>query len=101
MLIAFKSKAGADVLMLWSHAEPVLRALGRDPALQGVFRGAQLNDALTAWQTHAGAAHGPTDADEASDDEPQSTGLRQRAWPVLDLLEKAARLGHDVTWQPL
>ena len=101
MLIAFKSKAGADVLMLWSHPEPVLRALGRDPAPQGVFRGAQLNDALTAWQAHMAAPEGSTADQETIEDQAQPTALRQRAWPVLDLLTQAARLGRDVTWQPL
>lgn len=97
MLIAFRSKAGAEVLMLWPHADAVLRALGREPAHQGIFRGEQVMQALDAWQAFQEDPPQP-----ASDEEPDvPTAVHQRAWPVVDLLQRAAQRGVDVTWQPL
>lgn len=102
MLTVFRSKSGADVLMLWPHAEAVLQALGREPAHQGIFSGAQVAQALQAWaQWDATQA---ASSQEASDpDQPQealSPALRQRAWPVCELLRAAESQGHDVIWQP-
>jgi hypothetical protein len=101
VLIAFRSKAGAEVLMLWTHAEAVLRALGREPSPQGVFRGPQLEAALQAWAQHPAESERPAQADP---DLPQSELkevpplLAQRAWPVCELLRRALLKQCDVTW---
>ena len=42
MLYRFKSKAGADVVMLADSGEAVLRLLGREPAPQGILEVAAL-----------------------------------------------------------
>lgn len=102
MLTVFRSKSGADVLMLWPHAEVVLQALGREPAHQGIFSGAQVPQALQAW-AHWEAAQAAPDQDVADPDQPEEAlppALRQRAWPVCELLRAAQQQGHDVIWQP-
>jgi hypothetical protein len=101
MLIAFRSKAGAEVLMLWPHAEAVLQALGREPATQGIFRGEQLAQALAAWRAVEDAPAESGSGDKPEDVPEPPTALRQRAWPVVDLLTRAAQHGADVTWQAL
>ncbi len=103
MLTVFRSKAGADVLMLWPHAEAVLQALGRDPSAEGVFRGEQRQQALRAWSEWEAAAASHTnaaddEADEAAASSP-APALRQRAWPVCELLRLAEAQDHDVVWQ--
>ncbi len=98
MLIVFRSKAGADVLMLGAQAQEVLRALGREPADQGIFRGDQIPEALRHL---AATLTGQSEAPEAEeDDAPQRLGLQARAWPVRSLLAAAQALGADVTWSP-
>ncbi len=105
MLTVFRSKAGADVLMLWPHAEAVLRALGREPRAEGVFRGAQRLQALQAWAQWQATDVSPSNvtgnpSDEAEDAAPAASdpALRQRAWPVCELLRLAEDQDHDVTW---
>lgn len=100
MLLAFRSKAGADVLMLSQHAEPVLRALGREPASQGIFLPEQIDTALAALD--AALAPPAADSDREVDAEAiVPVELRQRSWPLRDLLQRARSKGQPVTWQPL
>lgn len=58
MLYRFKSKAGADVVMLAESGDAVLRLLGREPAPQGILEAAALPGLMQALE--AGVA-----ADEA------------------------------------
>ncbi len=106
MLTVFRSKAGADVLMLWPHAEAVLLALGRESSPEGVFRGVQRLQALQAWAQWVDreANHARSPADEADDETApeaptSSPALQQRAWPVCELLRRAEAQDHDVVWQ--
>lgn len=97
MPVRFRSKAGAEVLMLDAEAGRVLAALGREPAPQGVFLPEQIDAALQHF------AHQPVEAelppDEGGDSEVEpALGLRRRAWPLLELLRRAQAEGVPVTW---
>lgn len=105
MLYRFKSKAGADVLMMADSADAVLRLMGRDPAPQGILESAALPGYVQ--QLEAGVA-----ADEAqfqqTVDEARAAGqpaprrqgvsLRQRAWPLRELMQRSSKEGADVVW---
>ena len=105
MLYRFKSKAGADVVMLGDSGDAVLRLLGREPAPQGILEAATLPGLIQALE--AGVA-----ADEAqfqravdaakADGQPaprrQGVSLRQRAWPLHELMQRSQREGVDVVW---
>lgn len=105
MLYRFKSKAGADVLMMADSADAVLRLMGRDPAPQGILESAALPGYVQ--QLEAGVA-----ADEAqfqqTVDEARAAGqpaprrqgvsLRQRAWPLRELMQRSIKEGADVVW---
>ncbi len=95
----FRSKAGADVLMLGRHADLVLRALGREPAPEGIFLAEQIEAALAAFAARQPDALETGESDGEGEppreDEPD---LARRAWPLLDLLLRAQRAGQPVTW---
>lgn len=98
-LTHFRSKAGAEVLMLQAHAEAVLHALGREPAPQGIFLPAQIDAALEAFAAFAAATASETSTPEAGDAlEPAAPDLARRAWPLLDLLRHGRRRDTPVTW---
>lgn len=107
MLIRFSSKAGADVLMLESHARAVLQALGRTPASEGIFLPEQIPTALACLDRALGegaAAPESRPAPEAAGDqalEEAAPQLRQRAWPVRALMQRAWETDRSVQWQPL
>lgn len=109
MLISFRSKAGAEVLMLSDHAAPLLRAAGKSlpdafPE-RGVFTPEQLPQAIAGIEKAVALApHHPEDQEADPDAPPvhpmaRPVGLQQRAYPLLDLMKKALVKGVNVTWE--
>ena len=105
MLYRFKSKAGADVVMLGDSGNDMLRLLGRAPAPQGILESAQLPALIQALE--AGVAADEAQFQEAVDaakaaGEPvprrQGVSLRQRAWPLRELMVRSQKEGADVLW---
>jgi hypothetical protein len=96
MIYRFKSKACADLIMLGPHGDQMLRLLGREPARQGIIETDALPAALAALQRAADAQSETADGDE-SPSEPVVT-LRQRLWPVINMLREAHEAGHAVVW---
>ncbi len=110
MLITFSSKAAADVLMLSEHAKPILRIAGimvEDPfPVRGVFSTELLPVAIARIE-HAMAQETSPPSQDDEDNESwtkqspmsQHVGLKQRAFPLLELLVKANKAGLPVTWE--
>ena len=105
MIYKFKSKAGADVLMMGPQGDQVLRSLGREPAAQGIFLGAQLQESIGALERavaedEAEFARLQAEAKAAGEPAPRREGvsLRQRAWPLVELMRHALNAGEDVIW---
>lgn len=105
MLYRFKSKAGADIVMLGESGDAVLRLMGREPAPQGILEAADLLGLLQRLE--AGVAQDEARFQQAVDaaqaaGEPvprrQGVSLRQRAWPLHELMERSQRAGEDVVW---
>jgi len=102
----FKSKAAADVIYLPDAARQVLEALGREPAPQGIIE-------VTALPAAQQALLAAVDADEAAfaalvaeaesqgEAPPRRQGitLKQRIWPLLDMLRLSEAERVDVVWQ--
>jgi len=108
MLYKFKSKATADLIMLGPNGDALLRALGRSPAATGIIEVADMPAARAAIEravaedearsqaAEAGAADNTTDAPAV--DTAQPVGLRQRLWPMVDMLRRAEAAGQPVVW---
>jgi len=99
MLYTFRSKAGADVLMLSAQAEALLRALGREVAPEGIFTADQIPAALAQLDEAEGREVRPIEGDAEDPAEHPEPGLRQRAWPLRELLQRAAAKACSVSWQ--
>lgn len=111
MLITFKSKAAADVYMYPEHARMLLELMGKevDPpeSPRGVITVEQLPAALAALKGAAARA-APEDEKtqhnfESLEDKPadpiaRPVSLAQRAWPLIDMIERAQKKGAVVTW---
>lgn len=105
MLYKFKSKAGADVIMTAVHGDQALQALGREPSAKGIFQAADLQ-ALIAHGEAAIAqeqqAHERAEAEaRAEGRKPPARpelGLRQRLWPLLELMRAAKSANTDIVW---
>lgn len=112
MLITFKSKAAADILMYEEHAKRMLDLLGKD-ASRGVITAAEAASAIDKLLAEIAAdrAHHPSREierdiaihhNEAGDDdehEPAPTvSFATRAYPLLEMLRAAQQHGRDVVW---
>jgi hypothetical protein len=105
MLYKFKSKAGADVIMLAAHGDQALQALGRGPAPQGILQASDLagliahGEAAIAeeQQAHDRAVEQAQAEGRKPPPKPEVT-LRQRLWPLLELMRAAQAADTDVVW---
>jgi hypothetical protein len=96
----FKSKADGDLIMLDPIGDQILRILGREPAPQGIIELQALPQAITALEQAIAAAErarGGADDDDA-DDGARSVGLRQRAWPMLEMMRRSLAERADIVW---
>jgi len=105
MLYKFKSKAGADVIMLSPQGDQILSLIGRAPAASGILQKNQLGAAISALEMAVAddeAAFAKLQADAHAADEPvprrEGISLRQRAWPLVELMKHALKAGDDITW---
>ena len=105
MLYRFKSKAGADVIMMADSADAVLRLMGRQPAQQGILEAASLPGLIQALEAGVAAdeaqfQRGVDEAKAADEGVPRRQGvsLRQRAWPLHELMQRSVKEGADVVW---
>jgi hypothetical protein len=98
MIYKFKSKAAGDVIMLGPNGDEVLRLIGREPAPQGIIEAGAAAAAIQALE--AAVAAEEAKAQGAADDEaaPKGISLRQRVWPMVDLLKRAQGEGQPVVW---
>jgi len=105
MLYKFKSKAGADVIMLGPQGDQILQLLGRAPGSPGILQKDQLGAAISALESAVAeeeAAFAKTQADAQAAGEPvprrEGISLRQRAWPLVELMKHALKAGDDLSW---
>jgi hypothetical protein len=105
MLVTFKSKAAADVPMYAEHAQMLLSLVGKtlepEAAPKGIITSAEVPSALATLKSAADAARGNDrrrDDRDDDDDRPLPVGFAQRAFPLIDMLERAAKDGRDVVW---
>ncbi|MDL5031368.1 DUF1840 domain-containing protein [Pelomonas sp. APW6] len=105
-MFRFKSKAAADVIYMPDAAQQVLAALGREPAREGIIELADLpaaQRALLAAVEADEAAFAGLVAEAEAQGEPaprrQGVTLKQRVWPLLDMLRLSEAERADVIWQ--
>ena len=106
MLYKFKSKAGSDVIMMGPNGDEVLRLIGKSPAPQGIIEPDAMPAAIAAIERAVEADEARRKALEAEAEaegtklppQPDRVTLRQRAWPLVDLMKRAQPAGHDIVW---
>jgi hypothetical protein len=110
MLVTFKSKATADIIMYESHAKPFLDLLNKD-VKRGVITAAECTAAITLLEQKM-AEHKAADAaidhepDHHEDDEDDKASKARAAhvtfsarfFPLLDMLRAAKKSNTDILW---
>lgn len=112
MLITFKSKAAAEVLMYEEHAKRILDMFGKE-LQRGVITAAESGPIISRLEAEVAEsrAHPPSEdvrrdvdvhhneeGDDNEHEQVESVGFGTRAYPLLEMLRAANRGGHDVLW---
>ncbi len=96
MINKFKSAATGDVNLLGPPGDQLLRLLGREPALKGIIEPGQMAAAVQALQ--AAIVNAEAAPDEPDEDRKDAVVLRQRLWPMIEMLRRAQRADEPVVW---
>ena len=100
MLVRFDSKVGA-LTMFGDVAVQLLKLMGHSGTVPSAILAADIPAAVDRLTRalEKGASTPPTAADEEDRREGrQPVSLRQRAYPLIELLERAAKDDADVMW---
>ncbi len=97
MIYKFKSKASGDLVMLAPQGDRLLRLLGREPAAKGIFEVAAMPGLLQRLEAALAEAADDAAADETPAAEPV-VGLRQRLWPMIEMLRRCHAAGEPIVW---
>jgi hypothetical protein len=105
MLYKFKSKVAGDVIMLAASGDQVLRILGREPSPQGILEVAAMPAAMQAIEAAVvedEQARQQAQAEAAAEGKPlalrDAVTLRQRAWPLLEMIRRSHASRVDIVW---
>jgi hypothetical protein len=112
MLVTFKSKAAAEVLMYEDHAKRILDLLNKD-VKRGVITSAEtptvvakLEAEIAESRLHPTSeevrrdvlAHHGEEGDDNEHEPVEFVSFATRAYPLLEMLRAARQDGHDVMW---
>lgn len=100
MLVRFDSKVGM-ITMFGDIATKLLRMMGQSGSVPGAILAQDIPPAIQRLRQGIGLERNADDeADDAETDDGEArVNLRQRAFPLIQLLERAANKGADVIWE--
>ena len=105
MIYKFKSKAAGDVIMMGPSGDHVLRVIGKQPAPKGIIEPADMPTAITAIEqaiVDEENVRKQAEADAAAEGRTlapsESVSLRQRAWPLVEMMKRAHADGKEIVW---
>jgi hypothetical protein len=105
MLYKFKSKAAGDVIMLGQTGDEILRVIGKEPASKGIIPVSAMQDAVSALEVaiqadEAARAKARSEAATDGQSRPRDEGvsLRQRAWPLVEMMRRSSSENADIVW---
>ena len=105
MIYKFKSKAAGDVIMTGPAGADVLRLIGKAAAAQGIIEAGSMTAAIAALEQAVAADE---QAREQAESEAKADGkklgpregisLRQRAWPLVEMMKRSMAEKADIVW---
>lgn len=98
MIYKFKSAASGDLIMLGPQGDQLLRLLGREPAPKGIIEPTAMPAAIVTLQTAAAAEEDQGSTDDAEAPVRPAVSLRQRLWPMIDMLRRSQAANEPVVW---
>lgn len=97
MLIQFRSDAG-NITMFGDVAVKLLRMMGHSGTVPSALLARDIPGALARLRQEIAAAPPPPPTEDEEDLREEPVSLKQRAFPLIELLERCAKRGYDVLW---
>jgi hypothetical protein len=105
MIYKFKSKAAGDVIMMGPNGDEVLRIIGKSPSPQGIIEPAAMpaavkaiEDAVAVDEAQRKQAEQEAAAEGRRPPARDGVTLRQRAWPLVDMMKRAHGADQEIVW---
>jgi hypothetical protein len=99
MLVRFDSKSGT-ITMFGDVAVKLLRMMGQTGAVPGALLASDIPAAAQRLKTALATTKEPAGGEKTRSEEGEPpVAMRQRAFPLIELLERAAKKGEDVIWE--
>jgi Domain of unknown function (DUF1840) len=105
MIYKFKSKAAGDVIMMGPAGDDVLRLIGKAPSGTGIIEVAAMPGAISALEQAIAAdeaARAQAEKDAAAEGKKlaprDGVTLRQRAWPLIEMMKRSSSENADIVW---
>ena len=105
MIYKFKSKAAGDLIMMGPTGDQVLRTIGKEPASKGIIEPAAMPAAMAAIERAVGdeeAARAQAEREAQAEGRTlaprEAVSLRQRAWPMVEMMKRAHAAGKEIVW---
>lgn len=98
MLYKFKSKNAGDVIMLEPNGRHVLTVIGKDAGPTGIILASEMAPAIKALQDAIALEESHDEGHDENAVHGDAPGLRQRAMPFIDMLQRNAKAQTDVVW---
>ena len=105
MIYKFKSKAAGDVIMMGPAGDDVLRLMGKSAAAQGIIESGAMRAAISALEQAVAAdeaARAQAETEAAAEGQKlaprDGVSLRQRAWPLVEMMKRSSAEGADIVW---
>jgi hypothetical protein len=99
MMYKFKSQATGDLIMTQPVGDRVLSLIGKGPSAQGIIEVDQMPAAIGALES-AVSAESPKPADDGDEAtfRGDAVSLRQRVWPMVEMLKRAHAEKQPIVW---
>lgn len=98
MLVRFRSDVG-DMIMFGDVAVTLLKMMGQTGSVPGAILAVDIPAALARLQDAVGAQGTAPSPGRTKDDSGPPVSLRQRAFPLIELLQRAITRNSDVIWE--
>lgn len=98
MMYKFKSQATGDLIMTQPVGDRVLSLIGKAAAPQGIIEVDQMAAAMSALEAAVAAESPKPDGEDDGGSKADRVSLRQRVWPMVEMMKRAAAEKQPITW---
>lgn len=98
MLVTFKTDAWSNITVFKDVAFQLLKMMGHSRRVPGVIMASDVPEALKRLRAAVDNVPEPEEVQGDDDDNEQDVSLKNRAFPVIELLSSAQDGKHNVMW---